>query len=97
MSGQDRVQTRGIRIVVLVVVVVVVAGWCGGGRVWEQENGGGEKGKGRKESHDSDSDDGGGSFREITGFSGVRLTGASTGQRVRDARWCWLIGKRREG
>lgn len=38
----------------------------------------GGRGEG-KECNDSDSDDGGGSFREITGFTGVRLTGASTG------------------
>lgn len=47
LAEEDRVQTRGIRIV---------------------------------ECNDSDSDDGGGSFREITGFNfnGVRLTAACT-------------------
>lgn len=76
MSGQDRVQTRGIRIVVLAVVVGRGVGWrVRGGKRRRRKR----KREGWKEYNDSDSDDGGGSFREITGFNGVRLTGASTG------------------
>lgn len=59
-------------------------------RSQEEKKGKGEGGGGEgKECNDSDSDDGGGSFREITGFTGVRLTGASKGER--DARWCWTM------
>lgn len=62
--------------------------WRVGARRRKKERGRGEGGEG-KECNDSDSDDGGGSFREITGFTGVRLTGASKGER--DARWCWAM------
>lgn len=86
-------QTRGIPIVVPVLVVVVVGGWAAvvACRSQEEKKGKGEGGGGGegKECNDSDSDDGGGSFREITGFTGVRLTGASKGER--DARWCWAM------
>lgn len=85
-------QTRGIPIVVPVLVVVVVGGWAAvvACRSQEEKKGKGERGGGEgKECNDSDSDDGGGSFREITGFTGVRLTGASKGER--DARWCWAM------
>lgn len=85
-------QTRGIPIVVPVLVVVVVGGWAAvvACRSQEEKKGKGKGGGGEgKECNDSDSDDGGGSFREITGFTGVRLTGASKGER--DARWCWTM------
>lgn len=90
-------QTRGIRIVVLVVVVADLARGVYRSEKWVMGGVEGEKEKG-KECNDSDSDDGGGSFREITGFTGIRLTGASSaGARVEGRKVVLADRGRREG